>query len=494
MPRNNDDSEFDVVINAQGPDIVNVEDDTPAPSAPRGLRDPDFGKSHFLAQGGTDEEFDRRVREAEQPGSLTPSPRWSHLGDDELHKITEQYIDPREGTDERSRERSRRIRAATQRVFDETRIDDLSETPWLHDTVLRRLHAITQGQSNRGAGTHRFIATNGLVVAQERSTGRTVGRLSWYPNNGDIQGMYEENDSVNMGMTAMGMLDEAWRHAKRTGTAGPTSTTSMTDFSFALKNKLYPEFTEETEDRRRRLTNNAGTFQITSKRGESRLSQLGVVRSLGESLATNLARPQRRQISRDNDPVAVARNIGLNLSSQDSGNPFNEEYAIHDNYSEAPAVVPNSGQVSDTTRRRYAGYISASNNGISTSLENALNGRSAQVGVVETTSEFHPSHPAHFSGCRTCGGNGNVVLSTTLSDEEQSHVEEASASDIRSLLADSDATRTWVTSPHYMERNGSITGVRDSQLARIGQIRVVRHDDARPSSIHLAVPCAGELA
>jgi hypothetical protein len=413
-----------------------------------------------------DEEFDTAVNANDHVTD------WNHLADSELHQIPDR--------DERVREKARRRRAAVAQVFEDTKIEDLSEAPRSYDKVLRRIDAISMGQAMRGAGTHRFIAAPGGVVAFERKTGRAVGHLQWNRNDGGIDVMHVDNDSLNMGLTAMGLLKAGWEAARRTRTAGPTKTSSMSNYSFALTSMLFPEYIQEQHRDRyeagRRVDPDTGRdfgFKIPADahRDQNRLANQNDYDRISNALRSSLPGAVRTDDQSD-DYNSFAFNAGR-MTGRSRGNS-----------------VVRTDQNSETTVRFDPEAEQSPQQVLQRSVANPTT-RGWHVGTEEVVPRSGAN--SEHEGCAHCDGNAIIRLHPSLSEDELSRADDIRTDgDLRNEFENSGNTRTW-TSEHHS--SASVT-LRDDQVGNTGMLNLIRDgdDEDNVNDVFLSVPCAGRPA
>jgi len=415
-----------------------------------------------------DEEFDVTVNANDHETD------WSHLADNELHQIPT--------VEGRIAERGRRRRAAIQQVFEDTKIEDVSEAPRSYDKVLRRIDALSMGQAMRGAGTHRFIAAPGGVVAFERKTGRAVGHLTWDRSSGGIDVMHVDNDSLNMGLTAMGLLKSGWETARRTQTAGPTKTSAMSDYSFAMTSMLFPEYIQEQHSDRfanhRQVDPDTGRdfgYKISdthNRNEQQRLSNQHDYDRISSALRGSIPSTPSPAAIADDDYRSVEftaeRITGRNRSSSVIRNDESPETTLH--------VDPYENQSPQQVLQR------------SVSSPTTPSTRGFHVG----TEEEYPRMAINgeHEGCVHCDGNSIIRLHPSLSEDEIQGADDIRTdAELRSQFNNSGHTRAW-TSEHHSDASVSL---RDNQVGETGVVNLIRDGDNedRVSQIFLSVSCAG---
>jgi hypothetical protein len=399
---------------------------------------------------------------------------WSHLADSELHQIPT--------FKERVAESGRRRRLAVQQVFEDTKFENLSEAPRAYDKVLRRIDAVSMGQAMRGAGTHRFIAAPGGVVAFERKTGRAVGHLQWNRNDGGIDVMHVDNDSLNMGLTAMGLLKAGWEAARRTQTAGPTKTSSMSDYSFSMTSMLFPEYIQEEHghryERQRQVDPDTG-------------------RDFGYKISDTHNRNEQRRLANqgDYDRISNALRGSIPGASTDSGGISNDYNSFEFNagritgQGQRHSVIRND-ESSEMTLRVDPHEGQSPQQVLQRSVANPTT-RGWHVGTEEEYPNMATGN--EHAGCTHCDGNSIIRLHPSLSEDELSSADDIRTDgDLRSQFENSGNTRTW-TSEHHSD--ASVT-LRDDQVGNAGILNLIRDgdDEDNVSDIFLSVPCAGRPA
>jgi len=399
---------------------------------------------------------------------------WNHLADSELHQIPDR--------EERWREKGRRRRAAVAQVFEDTKIENLSEAPRAYDKVLRRIDAVSMGQAMRGAGTHRFIAAPGGVVAFERKTGRAVGHLTWNRNDGGIDVMHVDNDSLNMGLTAMGLLKSGWEAARRTQTAGPTKTSSMSDYSFSLTSMLFPEYIQQEHgdrlERHRQVDPDTG-------------------RDFGYKISNTSNRNDQRRLANQNDYDRISNALrgSIPVASTVSGgtpddyNSFEFNAGRITGQGQRNSVIRND-ESSEMTLRVDPHEGQSPQQVLQRSVANPTT-RGWHVG----TEEIYPrmATGSEHEGCVHCDGNSIIRLHPSLSEGELNRADDIRTDDdLRSQFNNSGDTRTW-TSEHHSDAS---VRLRDDQVGNAGILNLIRDgdDEDRVNDIFLSVPCAGRPA
>jgi hypothetical protein len=399
---------------------------------------------------------------------------WSHLADNELHQIPT--------VEGRTAEKGRRRRAAIQQVFEDTRIENLSEAPRAYDKVLRRIDAVSMGQAMRGAGTHRFIAAPGGVVAFERKTGRAVGHLTWSRTDGGIDVMHVDNDSLNMGLTAMGLLKSGWEAARRTQTAGPTKTSSMSDYSFALTSMLFPEYIQE---------------EHSGRLEQHRQVDPDTGRDFGYKISNTSNRNEQRRLVNQGDYDRMSSALRGTIP----GTPSAASIAAN-NYN---SFEFNAGRI---TGRGQRNSVIRNDESLETTLhvdphENQSPQQVLQRSVANpTTRGFHVGTEEEYpnmatgnehAGCVHCDGNSIIRLHPSLSEDELSNADDIRTDrDLRSQFLNSGNTRAW-TSEHHSDAS---VRLRDDQVGDAGIVNLIRDgdDEDRVSDVFLSVSCAGRPA